>query len=108
MRRRLTESPGIKTDFIGNGDGTGVIHSYGDAGPLLERNARRYDGDRMARRKSTMREVAQIDPVTFVRWMREEGMTMADLNNQEGMHKFLRKKLNDPDNRKFRTGPEKL
>ncbi len=108
MRQRLTESPGIKTDFISDESGKVTIHSYADAGPLLEQNKRRYDGDRMARRKSTMREVAQIHPVIFMRWMQEENLTMEMLNDRETMDRFLRKKLNDSDNAKFRTGPERL
>lgn len=108
MRRRLSESPGIKTDFISDESGKVTIHSHGDAGPLLEQNKRRYDGDRMARRKSNMREVAHIHPLVFAQWMKEEGLTMAQLNDRETMDRFLRKKLNNSDNAKFRTGPERL
>ncbi len=108
MRRRLITRGNIKTDFVSTGDGGFAIDSHADIQGLLDNNHRVFDHDRMARRKSEFRHVAEIDPVTFLGWLREEGMTLRDIGNATELSKFLRKKLNDPDNSKFRVGPERL
>jgi len=108
MRRRLLTRGNITTDFVAHGDGTFTIDTKTDVQDLLDNNQRVFDGDRMARRKSEFRHVAEIDPVTFTNWLKEDGITLQQLGNGPELTKFLRKKLNDPDNAKFRVGPERL
>lgn len=108
MRFPLVRRPGVSVDYIPDGKGGATIHSYEDVGPQLVAIERKRDDDRLARRKKDMREVAQIPALVFNKWLVEEGMTMRDVSNNDAMHKFLKKKLNDPENRKFRTGPERL
>ena len=108
MKRTLNKQPGIQTDFHGDGKGGFTLHSHGDVGAQIEHNKRVYDGDRMARRKSDMRAVAEIPQIVFLKWMHEENLTAEELADPVVMDRFLRKKLNNSDNTAFRVGPEKL
>ncbi len=109
MKRRLYKIEGRTVDFHGDGKGGATIHMHGDVGPLLEQNERiRNSLDISARRKSDFRDIAHIDDVTFVRWLQEEHLTMQQVADPVIMDRLLRKKLNDGDNAKFRTGPERL
>jgi hypothetical protein len=108
QRRRFSNGHGYVTDFIGDGKGGGTFHSHADVGELLEVNKRSYDGDRMARRKSDMREVANIPNLLFLKWLQEDGITMQALADPQEMNKFLRRKLNSNEYAHLRTGPEKL
>ncbi len=108
MKRILNKTRAFQTDFHGDGRGGFTLHSHADVGPQIEHNKRVYDGDRMARRKSDMRSVAEIPQIIFMKWMNEEHLTAEELADPKVMDKFLRKKLNDSDNAAFRVGPEKL
>ena len=108
MKRILTKTRAFQTDFHGHGDGGFTLHSYGDVGPQIEHNKRVYDGDRMARRKSDMRAVAEVPQIIWLKWMHEENVTAQELADPMVMDRFVRKKLNNSDNAAFKIGPEKL
>ncbi len=108
MKRILNKTRAFQTDFHGDGHGGFTLRSHADVGAQIEHNKRVYDGDRMARRKSDMRSIAEIPQIIFMKWMHEEHLTAEELADPKVMDKFLRKKLNNSDNAAFRVGPEKL
>lgn len=95
--------------FHDNGDGTFAIESVQDVTPILEANVKRFNAAADTRvdgeaRRSEFRHVARIPRIILTKVLREEGIDLLKPENQDE----LRRRLNDPDWRMFRTHPGRL
>lgn len=80
-----------------------TIHSTMDVEPLIERNKKmQTSGDGYTASRS-MRHVASIDEVTYQRWLQEAfGDNWMQRPSKDKME-VLKRRVNDPDFRNFRT-----
>lgn len=73
-----------------------------DVEPIIEANKAQYNNSDKRHRSETMNHVARIPMIMIEKWARDHGIKFEEvLNNDELMRRFL----NDPDNRFFRTKP---
>lgn len=75
-----------------------VIKKTHDVTPILEANKRRYNDSDGKHRSEAMNHVASI-PMVIIDLYRQKGIDL--LNDRKELRKFL----NDPDNKFFRTMP---
>lgn len=99
---------GVET-IIHRGNDELIIQNKQDIQPILAANKRaQSEGVNM---KSAIRHAAQIPIVIWEQWMKEfKKQNGKDYNaaNRETREKYLFGKLNDPDNKYFRTWQGKL
>ncbi len=99
-------NPTPVTTFHSNADETEfTINTHQDVGPILEENKAAYNnyGDKLTPGKSGEGVVVASIPINVLAlWMKEtNGEIMRD-------HKLMKKYLNDPDNKYFRTTPTRI
>ena len=70
--------------------------------PIIENNKRLRAEDKGYSSSRELRRVASIPLVVIERWMQEDGVNFLALGKQD-KSAYLRKKLNDPDNRAWRN-----
>lgn len=105
MSKRLLDTNGVTTDWWHYDEmtDTATIQTVTDAQPVIERNKRlRNDTDGYTPSRD-LRHVATIDRVTYERWLREA--FGANWNQRPSKDKMavIKRKINDPDFRNFRT-----
>lgn len=112
MVSRVTEynpDTGEVEYFHENSDGSFTVESVQDVTPILEANIKRFNAAPDSRvdgasRRSEFRHVARIPRIILTKVLREEGIDLLAPENKDE----LRKRLNHPDWRMFRTHPSKL
>lgn len=85
-------------------DGTVIVRKTQDVTPILDHNKALANHDDGYSRSREMRRVASIPLVVIEQW-RAEGF---DLLSGNFDRKELRRRLNDSDNRFFRTAPGRV
>ena len=94
----------MKTTFHVDGGDLTVHRREDDVGPALERNkalqhtAQDVDG---------LHHIASIPAVIVEKWMNEEGVPFLTMPEHE-FRRFIRRKLNDPDNSWLKTTARRL
>jgi len=94
----------VQTNIVvGNeGDSTTVVRTQ-DVQTILDHNkAMQNDGSEGYGASRELRKIASIPLIVIERWAKEDGVSYFDLHGPEKT-KYLRKKLNDPDNRFLKT-----
>ena len=85
-----------------DGDRLTVVREQ-DVEAILDHNkALQNDGSNGYGATRDMRKVASIPLVVVEQWIKEDGVNLLHLSGPE-KNAYLRKKLNDPDNRFFKT-----
>ena len=97
--------PPRPSTFEDHGDGTYSIVTHQDFEPIIEENKKFLNeyGDKLTHGKQVHgHRVASIPFTTWEQWMKDTGGAI------EKDPKLLKKYLNNPDNRFFRTTPSRL
>lgn len=100
----FTSSAGIDHYMVRTEDGGLQFSATGETDPVIDRNkamATHNDGYSEDR---TLRRVATIPPIIWLKWLNEEGCDVYQRGNED----ILCRKLNDPDYQYLRTAPGKL
>jgi len=85
-----------------------TIERVQDVEPILDNNKRLLnDGTNGYSKTKDLKRVASIPLVVIEQWMKKDGVNFLSLSGPE-RQKYLRKKLNDPDNRWLRTSDGRL
>lgn len=99
----MTEQEWIETKFHQENADEFVIERSQDVEPILNENKRRQnDGTDGYTTTRDLKQVASIPMVVAEQWMKEDGVNWLQLNGPE-REKYIRGKLNDPDNAFLRT-----
>lgn len=88
----------LRHQFHGHNDGTFTVSASQDVEPILERNKALQNA---GKQKGDFRLIASIPAIMIEKWLNEEGVPVLKMNKHE-FNKFIRKKLNDPDNKWLR------
>ena len=86
--------------FLDRGERKIVFERIQDIEPIIDNNKRLQNESQS--RTSPLLHIASIPNVIIEKWMNEEGAPVLAMSAHE-FAKFIRKKLNDPDNRFLRT-----
>ena len=101
--RIFDASGGIISQFHYDHDGdTTIIQRVQDVEPIIENNKRLRAEGRGYSPSRELRRVASIPLVVVERWIQEDGVNFMALGPKE-KSAYLRRKLNDPDNRAWRN-----
>jgi hypothetical protein len=104
-KNSLVQSTPVET-FHSNSDETEfTINTYQDCEPILDENKKAYNnyGDLLTPGKTGEGvRVASIPLNVWTQWMKETNGAI------EKDHKLMKKYLNDPDNKYFRTTPTRV
>lgn len=94
----------VKTEFFHDeSDDKYIIKREQDIEPILNANKiAQNDGSNGYSKSRDLRRVASIPLVVIEQWMKEDGVNILALTGDE-KQKYFRRKLNDPDNKYFRT-----
>lgn len=94
----------IKTEMLHDEqDDKMFIKRTQDVQPILDRNKElANDGTKGFSKSGDMRRVASIPLVVIEQWMKTDGINFLSLKGPERTA-YLRRKLNDPDNRFLKT-----
>ncbi len=85
-----------------------TVERVQDVEPILDNNKRLLnDGTNGYSESKDLKRVASIPLVVIEQWMKKDGVNFLSLSGPE-RQKYLRKKLNDPDNRWLRTSDGRL
>lgn len=105
--RKLDHDPltGLTEEVTFEGEDT-IIKTSMDVESIVERNKELQKVNNWDRKKA-WHHVGTIDLVTLQRWMEEDGVQFFALSSQE-QQAYIRKKLNDPDNRYLKSTAAKL
>ena len=93
------------TEWIDEPDGTVSITTHQDAGPILDdaKKANNLYGDKLTPgKRGEFHKVASIPFTVWEQWKKE---TNGDIDKDP---KILKRDLNDPDNKYFKTSPTNL
>lgn len=105
MSKRILDSDGVVTDIWHHDEGTDttVIERRMDAQPIIDLNRYKQDNESGYTPSREMRHVAKIDLPTYERWLREAfGDNFMQRPAKDRMA-VLKRKINDPDFRHYRT-----
>ena len=101
--RIFDASGGIISQFHYDHDGDmSIVQRVQDVEPIIENNKRLRAEDKGYSSSRELRRVASIPLVVIERWMQEDGVNFLALGKQD-KSAYLRKKLNDPDNKAWRN-----
>lgn len=100
--------PGVKRQWADDGEGGGVVRTVQDVTAIIERNKAMYNHNDGYSKSREMRRVASIPAVTWHKWMVEAGLDARDPDLSAKMEEVIKRKVNDPDFRYFRTAPGRL
>lgn len=78
------------------------VHRVQDVEPIIEANKAQFDPDNKRYKSDAMNHVARIPLIVFEEHYKKTGENL--MTDQKALRRFL----NDPDNRFFRTKPGKL
>jgi len=105
VKRLLDADGGVVSTFHYDEDGETTTVSVGqDVEPILEANKAAQTINDGYNEDRTLKRIASIPLVVVQQWMKEDGVNFLALPKHE-KQKYLRRKLNDPDNRFLRTSP---
>ncbi len=104
MKRLLSRDPltGIETYYHDNQDGKIHLETVQDLEPYLRAN-KELQKETFDKRKEVW-PVATVPNTILLKWAHEAGVDFGSKEHGE----VIKKRLNDPDNRAFRTGVFKL
>ena len=101
--RIFDASGGIISQFHYDHDGDKtIIQRVQDVEPIIENNKRLQAEGKGYSSSRELRRIASIPMVVVERWIQEDGVNFMALGKQE-KSVYLRKKLNDSDNRAWRN-----
>lgn len=103
MRKFLDEKDGVASTFhYDEMTDTAHIRRTQDVEPILDNNKRLQTFNDGYTPSRDMKRIASIPLVICERWIKEDGVNWLALPKKE-KGEYLRRKLNDPDNRHLRT-----
>ena len=81
-----------------------TVERVQDVEPILDNNKRLLnDGSNGYSKSKDLKRVASIPLVVLEQWMKEDGVNFLAMPHGPDREKYLRKKLNDPNNKWLRT-----
>lgn len=101
MKRLIEQDNGVATVYHDLGDRV-VVQNVQDVSAIVEANKRAYNDASGC--KSEMVHIGRIPVVIMERWCKEDGINYMAKENM----KALLRKLENPDNRMFKTHPGKF
>lgn len=104
MSEKIVKGDIIETYTYNEQENRMYIERVQDVAPILEANKRAFDVDDKSHKSEVFNHVATIPVVVLEEYWKQTGI---DLRKPENAH-LLRRWLDDPDNRYFRTKPGKL
>lgn len=100
----IGETDGVSQRYHYNEDGETIIEQVQDVSPILDANKAMADAGQ--NNGASIRHAASVPMVVHMQWDKEfkqkTGLSLADADRSM-RDKFIRAKLNDPDNKFFRT-----